>query len=109
MFLPKPPSGSERRAFGRRRQEGLDCNLGPILDLSRGGMRVQCTSPPEGELEVVISTMDGDEVSLQAEVRWTAKKSSKKYQAGLRFLDVDDAKARVLTKISTLHQFVHDG
>ena len=71
-------------------------------------MRIQCTEAPKGEQDIVITTMDGDELSLHAEVRWTKKISSKKFEVGLSFLDIDDAKARTLTKISTLHQFVHD-
>ena len=46
--------GDDRRRAGRLPQESLECNLGPVLDLSFSGMRVLCKRPQQGSLEVCV-------------------------------------------------------
>ncbi len=41
-----------RRIPGRLPQEQLVSDLGPVLDLSAGGMRVLCTRPRLGRIDV---------------------------------------------------------
>ena len=55
-----------RRVPGRLPQELLMCSLGPVLDLSVGGMRVLSTKPRAGTLDVGLQGGDvGGELVLQ--------------------------------------------
>lgn len=92
-----------RRASGRLRQEALDCNLGAVLDLSLGGMRVLCNRPPKGEIDVELM---GSEVKLRlrGEVVWTRRVGFRKYEVGLNFLRVPAETIKQLTRISLNHR-----
>ncbi|MCH8164094.1 MAG: PilZ domain-containing protein [Planctomycetes bacterium] len=95
--------GDARRAYGRLRQEALDCNLGAVLDLSLGGMRVQCNRPPKGEVDVELV---GSEVKLRlrAQVVWTRRVGFRKYEVGLNFLRLPAETSKQLTRISLNHR-----
>ncbi len=95
--------GDARRAYGRLRQESLDCNLGAVLDLSLGGMRVQCNRPPKGEIDVELR---GSEVKLRlrAQVVWTRRVGFRKYEVGLNFLRLPAETIKQLTRISLNHR-----
>ncbi|MCZ6612353.1 MAG: PilZ domain-containing protein [Planctomycetota bacterium] len=92
-----------RRASGRLRQEALDCNLGAVLDLSLGGMRVRCNRPPKGEIDVELM---GSEVklTLRAQVVWTRRVGFRKYEVGLNFLRLPAETSKQLTRISLNHR-----
>ena len=95
--------GGARRAYGRLRQEALDCNLGVVLDLSLGGMRVQCNRPPKGEIDVELR---GSEVKLRlrAQVVWARRVGFRKYEVGLNFLRLPAETIKQLTRISLNHR-----
>ena len=92
-----------RRVKGRLPQEGLDCNLGPVLDLSLGGVRVLCKRPREGDLTV---HLDGFDITLklQAKVVWTTRHGFRRHEMGLEFMHVDEEIARILSRISRQHR-----
>jgi hypothetical protein len=96
------PSPSDRRAHGRRMQERLKCNLGPVIDLSRGGIRVLATRPLSGETAVHITTSEM-EVCLAGEVRWTRRLGIRRHEVGIEFTKVQPDDARKLTRISSDH------
>ncbi|MHC4414447.1 MAG: PilZ domain-containing protein [Planctomycetota bacterium] len=95
-----------RRVPGRVPQESLFCELGPVLDLSPGGMRVLSTRPHEGEVSVCLGGMDID-LKLQARVAWIRRLGFRRHEVGLTFLDVDEDVAKILTRIATAHRTRH--
>jgi hypothetical protein len=97
----------ERRAHGRRVQERLKCNLGPVLDLSRGGVRVLATRPLAGDVVVRIRTAEL-EVCLAGEIRWTRRLGLRRHEAGIEFRKVEPDDARKLTRIASDHAKVID-
>ena len=101
----EPGIADERRAHGRRRVMSLYCNLGKVLDLSRGGIRVESKRPVQGECEVIINSIEKSPVTLRAEVAWSKRTGLFKHQTGLHFIDVDAETARRLAMISTLHKY----
>ncbi len=92
-----------RRRSGRFPQESLTCNLGAVLDLSAGGMRVLCNRPMEDEVRVFLAGYDIS-VALQAEVVWTHRHGRRKHEVGLRFLKVDHDLTSILSRISAMHR-----
>ncbi len=92
-----------RRLKGRLPQEGLNCNLGPVLDLSSGGMRVLAKRPHHGELTVYVNGFDLT-LRLQANIVWCERHGFRCHEMGLEFLYVDEEMARVLSRISRMHR-----
>jgi hypothetical protein len=91
-----------RRTSARRQQEHLLCNLGPVLDLSHGGMRVLAGRRLSGDHDVVISSAEGD-LALTARVVWSRRVGPRRFQIGLRFVDLDHEQTRWLARIAAAH------
>jgi hypothetical protein len=97
------PKGSRRRS-GRLPQESLQCNLGTVLDISAGGMRVLTRAKPSGRLNVVLQGYPLPE-PLAAEVAWTKRSGLFMREVGLCFHDVSPQMAQFLTRIAMMHRF----
>ncbi len=95
--------GDERRAHGRLPQELLQSSVGPVLDLSMGGMRVHCAKPPKGSVAVELLDLEGP-VTVNAEVMWVRKLGFRKYEVGLGFPHVPPDVAKQLTRVSLNHR-----
>lgn len=92
-----------RRIPGRLPQEQLSCDLGPVLDLSPGGMRVLCTRPHLGTMDVGLRGGDVN-INLQAKVAWSRRLGFRRHEIGLAFIDVDKELATILSRISGDHR-----
>ena len=90
---------SIRRRFGRLPLETLECNLGTILDLSAGGMRVMCRRVPKITTPVFIAGFPMPQ-SLKAKVTWTRRVGLFRHEVGLQFVDVTPQVAAVLAKVA---------
>jgi hypothetical protein len=92
-----------RRVPGRMPQELLLSSLGPVLDLSAGGMRVLAVKPRSGQLDVrlVEATVS---LTVRAKVAWAKRLGFRRYEVGLTFLEVDQNTAQLLTRISAAHR-----
>ncbi len=95
--------GDERRAHGRLPQELLQSSLGPVLDLSIGGMRVQSVKAPKGTIDVELLDFEGP-VAVRADVMWVRKLGFRKYEVGLNFPHVPAEVAKQLTRVSLNHR-----
>ena len=108
VTLTKPTEANDdRRAHARLPQEALKCNLGEVLNLSLGGMRVRCTRAPKDTVVEVELTYEGETMKVQAEVVRSNKIGFRKHELGLRFLDVDPETAKQLTRVSLNHWVRH--
>lgn len=92
-----------RRVPGRLPQESLQCDLGPVLDMSSGGMRVLSRRPYEGTFQIHVKGYDVV-LTLQARVAWVQKLGFRRFEIGFAFLDIDEDVALMLTRISTIHR-----
>lgn len=91
-----------RRIPGRVPQDSLFSSLGPVIDLSSGGMRVLATKPYDGKLRVTL--WGGDvEVVMAAQVAWARRLGFRRHELGVSFLDLDEALRKVLTRMATDH------
>lgn len=100
-----PLPGNDKRNYSRFNQEMLECNLGKVLDLSLGGMRVLATGlkPPENAVDIEIEYEDKN-VRLCGEVVWTTRTGFRKHEVGIKFIGVTPNTAREVTRISMLHR-----
>ncbi len=87
---------SERRKWGRVKGTRLNCNLGMVMDLSGGGMRVRSTRRLHGKQQVDLSS-HARRVRVDAEVVWARRLGFRRYELGLQFRDIDDVTAKELT------------
>ncbi len=87
---------SERRTFGRVKATRLRCNLGVVLDLSGGGLRIRSNRRLQGKKYVELSS-HARHVKVLAEVRWIKRLGFRKYEIGMQFRDVTEETAKELT------------
>lgn len=93
-----------RRGAGRMAADGLRCNLGSVLDLSRSGMRVRrrpwhkrilADHPIRVELEY-----NRVRIVIIGELRWTRPISKVADEVGIEFIMVDDDVKQDLCKMA---------
>ncbi len=94
---------SGRRLQGRLHQDGLVCNMGQVVDLSSGGMRVLAKRPHHGELTVCVDGFDMT-LRLQANIVWCERHGFRCFEMGLEFLYVDEEMGQILSRISRQHR-----
>jgi len=92
----------ERRRTGRIEQEHLTSNLGPVLDLSRGGMRVLATRKHHGEVMVRLDSPVG-RLQLPGRVMWNRRLGWRRVEIGVQFTDFQPHTARHLQHIAASH------
>ena len=95
-----------RRATGRIEQEQLVSNLGPVQDISRGGLRLLSDRNLRGEHELKLPTNDG-ELAVSVRVVWSRRRGLRRFMVGLEFVDLNKATARRLAQIATMHTRVY--
>jgi hypothetical protein len=99
-----PPDRTDSRAHGRFLQQSLVCSLGRVLDMSATGMRVLCSQEAEGQVSFTLRSALGQFVSLRAQVVWCRRLAWRKYEAGLRFLDMSPQDSLQLSRIAMEHR-----
>lgn len=92
---------SERRRYARIKQSSLNSSLGPVVDLSRGGLRVISTRRLRGSVDIVLFNRSGPHLELKALVIWSQRIGFRKHLTGLEFVDPPPDVTRQLTKIGT--------
>ncbi len=80
-------AGAERRRAVRVNVRQLKCNLGRVLDLSSGGVRLLSRRKLRGWHEITLFDRDGG-VRIEAEVRWSKRHGLWKHEIGLQFVNV---------------------
>lgn len=95
--------GQDRRARGRVRQQGVTSNLGVVIDLSGGGVRILSTTGFEGKQNVTISC-DTDAVDVKAEVVWCRRVGFRRFLVGMKFVELDESGAKIVGRIASTHR-----
>lgn len=90
-----------KRRFGRIRVSGVRANLGRIIDISGGGMRVESRSmapaPRTGAtIAVQIDVGDNEWMGVTCRVAWVRPVGGLKRQIGLEFVEIEDEVKRSL-------------
>ena len=93
-----------RRIPGRVAQELLVSDLGPVLDLSAGGMRILSTRPPNrSQLDVRLKGPDSS-LRVRAKVAWCRRLGFRRHEIGMTFVELDDSASAILNRISQAHR-----
>ena len=85
----------------RLKQTSLHSSLGPIIDLSRSGVRVRSTRRLRGILPMVLFNRNGPNLNVQARVVWSKRIGFRRHVAGLAFIDPPPNMLRELAKLGT--------
>ncbi len=91
-------TGPERRSAVRVNIRKLKCNLGHVLDLSSGGVRLLSRRKLRGWHVLTLFDRDGD-VHIDVEVRWSKRRGLWKHEIGLQFHNVPSDIAVQLTML----------
>ena len=78
----------------------MECNLGRVLDISAGGMRVLSSRPLKGRQVVELSTTSR-RLKVFGDVIWCKKVGFRKHEAGLEYVDRSPELARALGAFAT--------
>jgi hypothetical protein len=90
--------GVRPRKWGRVRIESLPCNLGCVLDLSAGGLRIRSPKKLGGSVEVILGN-GSQRLILQATVVWQKRRGWKSFEAGLSFNELSQDERAQLVKL----------
>jgi hypothetical protein len=87
------------RRTGRLTQQALTCNLGQVLDISAGGMRVITKRVPRRPVNIQLAghALPGP---LTAVTQWSKRKGFFCHEVGLKFENVTPQVAKHLTNIA---------
>ena len=93
-------SRTERRESGRLYQETVACNLGSVINLSAGGLRLLSRRRLNGILSVELwDTHQG--LRLRGKVAWCRRIGFRKHEVGVEFLNITPDIAGDLAAIAT--------
>lgn len=92
----------ERRHNGRIKAErAVACNLGEVLNLSSGGMRVHAARRLRGRHKVELWSATAS-VQVWADVKWAKRDGLRRFDVGLEFLDVTPEIAAQLARFASV-------
>lgn len=97
---------AENRQYGRHRPDQLTCNLGQVVDLSMGGMRILSKRERRGNQTVVFDTPRLGKLSLTGRVTWRRELGFREHVVGLLF---DDASVETCEKLQVLVKEIAQG
>lgn len=92
-----------RRRSGRLPLEMLTCNIGEVVDISIGGMRVHCWRLPPERIRI---KLNGYELPapLNAQRAWSRRIGFFRQEVGMHFVDVAPELAEQLSLIASRHR-----
>lgn len=93
---------NEKRPAPRLPVEFLKCNLGDIVELGGGGLRIFSTKTQKKR----VVSVTFEDMNIKAEVMWSKKISARKHDVGLDFLDVTPEQRSQILRIAMDHRRV---
>ena len=80
------------------------CNLGLVVDISIGGMKVLSRTPHNGAVKIKFRDYP-NLGTLEATVTWSKRAGLLMREIGMRFENVTPAASSILTQIASMHRF----
>ena len=87
-----------RREFARFSPRGLNCDLGQLLDISVGGVRLLSKRKRKGTVNLRLWN-DETGLVLEAEVVWSRRIRSRQHEVGLQFVNLHTEATKKLAAI----------
>jgi hypothetical protein len=78
---------TDRRQYGRLKGTRLGCNIGTVIDLSGGGLRIRRSTRLSSQMDVKLWTAKR-QITVPAKVAWVRRIGFRKYEVGLEFRDL---------------------
>ncbi|MCH8164125.1 MAG: PAS domain-containing protein [Planctomycetes bacterium] len=97
------PARTARPSKPRLPQEMLKCNFGEVVELGAEEMRVNCTKDLKGTVKVELLELD-QPLKLQAEVAWSKRLGPRRFDVGLRFINVTPQQSRQIMEVAMEHR-----
>jgi PilZ domain len=97
-------SSSNRRLAGRVLVDNeLRCNLGRVIDLSGGGLRVLSRWPREGLVRIELRDDDGG-FACEAKVTRSCRLGFFRHEIGIQLSPLDDQQRATMTRFCSMHR-----
>ena len=90
---------SGRRRTGRLETESVASNLGAVLNLSSGGMRILCRKAPRNPVEVELYGC-GSHMTIRGEVAWSQRVGLFQRVVGIHFTELTPEQVNLLTSLA---------
>lgn len=103
--VPSQPDPNQKRRTGRILPEGVRCNLGSVLDLSAGGVRIAGRGPqPGGVGDKVILKLDWGmgKMDFEGVITRLERRRFFGWAVGVKFENITPARKQALSKASML-------
>lgn len=91
-------AGFQQRKFGRLRIEALPCNLGRVLDLSAGGVRISTSRKLPETVELSLGDTQ-HRLVVTGNVAWQKRVGWKSHEAGISFGELSAEQRAALVKL----------
>ena len=98
-----PGDRSNRRRGGRLPLEAVRCGAGTVIDISGTGMKIRSRCEVHGYVQTTLQGL-GSELTILAQVAWCRKVGFMKYEAGLQFVEMDDATRQALLQFTAVNR-----
>ena len=103
-------SGFSQDDDGRRTgrvfiESSLNCNIGRVLDLSHGGLRVMARRSPSADLVNVRLWDDAGGFETEARVAWRIRRGFLRHELGLALPPLDDVSLAFLMRVASRHRW----
>lgn len=92
-------SKSGRRRTGRLETESIASNLGAVLNLSSGGIRILCRRAPRNPVKIQLHGC-GANLTLRGEVAWMQRVGWFQRVVGIHFIDLTQEQISLLTTLA---------
>lgn len=93
---------NDRRAHDRYRLHDVACDLGSVIDISQGGVRVISDQLRRGVISLTLTLPGGKTLSLRATVEWHRALGPCEYAMGLRFCKHYPEVGKLISKVRRL-------
>ncbi len=100
---PQPTRVKFPRAHERVLPQGMSCQLGLVLDVSAGGMRVRCVECPKFDRGAMVHfSVRGQrqQMALRGQIVWIRRTAWKQFEVGVRWTELPEAHCRVLLELA---------
>ena len=98
---------TEKRAGGRINTSSLSCEVGQVLDLSPGGVRILCKKTPKQQVGTSISltlAAEDDSFRVHGKIVWIRVDPRCRFQMGVQFDHVGPVQKRHLLALAATAQ-----
>jgi hypothetical protein len=98
---------TEKRTGGRIRTSSLECDLGKVLDLAPGGMRVLCRKTPKERVGDAVSLTlraEAEQMPVRGKIVWMRVDDECRFQVGVQFDLIGSKQKRELMALATTAQ-----